>query len=73
MRKNVRVAEYFYKEKASDIHKITENTVLNLLKSSDKKLLRVYIADEYINGTITEKRSDDTGSYVKIGGRSTAP
>lgn len=60
--------EYFYKGKASNIHRITENSVLNLLKSSDKKLLRVYIADEYINGTITEKRSDDTGSYVKIGG-----
>lgn len=58
--------EYYYKGREVTKEKLTDDTVLSMMKSPDGRLLRVYIADNFINGSISGKRTDDDGSYVTI-------
>ncbi len=61
--------EYYYKGREVTKDKLSDNTVLTMMKSPDGRLLRVYIADNFINGSISGKRTDNDGSYVTIGNK----
>lgn len=61
--------EYYYNDKLATINKITDNSVLSIVKSPDGKLCRVYITDSGVNGSISKINSSDGVDYVTINGK----